>query len=176
MAATAELGVVSLMTRTASLIVRNLVFTLVVPGLGGGWLPWWIATRGGSIALTLHWEATPVIAAGAVLYVLCVWNFAAVGNGTPGLWDSPAQVVATGPHRWVRNPIYISALVVVLGEAWLYWSPRLLVYAAAMAVFFHLFVIAYEEPRLRRRFGASYEQYRQSVRRWVPRIPRGVAG
>ena len=110
------------MARTLSLIVRNLVFTVVVPGLGGVWAPWWILTRHGATATPVAWEAVPVIVAGAALYLWCVWNFAAVGGGTPGLWDAPSRVVATGPYRWVRNPIYIGALLVVLGEAWLFMS------------------------------------------------------
>jgi protein-S-isoprenylcysteine O-methyltransferase Ste14 len=136
-----------------SLVVRNLLFTIAVPGLGGALVPWWILTRGG-ITTPAAWEALPVIAAGVALYLWCVWNFAAVGRGTPGPWDAPRRVVATGPYRWVRNPIYLAALLIVLGEAWLFLSPALLGYAAAIAVCFHLFVTGYEEPTLRRRLAA----------------------
>jgi protein-S-isoprenylcysteine O-methyltransferase Ste14 len=110
--------------------------------------------------------------AGTALYVWCVWNFAAVGRGTPGPWDAPSRVVAAGPYRWVRNPIYIAALLIVLGQAWLFMSLRLLTYAGAMAVFFHLFVTGYEERALRRRFGNTYLEYRRLVPRWIPRPPR----
>jgi protein-S-isoprenylcysteine O-methyltransferase Ste14 len=160
------------MTRTLSLAVRNVMFTIVVPGLGGVWVPWWILTRHGHTPAPAGWEAVPVIAAGTALYLWCSWNFAAVGRGTPGLWDAPRQVVAAGPYRWVRNPIYIAALLVVAGEAWLFLSLPLLVYAGAMAAFFHLFVTGWEEPALRRRFGGSYLEYRRTVPRWIPRRPR----
>lgn len=159
-------------SHTVGLAVRNVVFTVVVPGLGGVWAPWWILTRNGGTARPEGWEAVPVIAAGAALYAWCVWNFAAVGRGTPGLWDAPRQVVAAGPYRWVRNPIYIAAVMIVAGEAWLFLSPPLLAYAGAMAVFFHLFVTGYEERRLRRRFGTAYLDYRRTVPRWIPRRPR----
>jgi protein-S-isoprenylcysteine O-methyltransferase Ste14 len=162
------------MARTLSLVLRNLVFTVVVPGLGGVWVPWWILTRDGRTATPAAWEAVVVIAAGAALYAWCVWNFAAVGRGTPGLWDAPRRVVAAGPYRWVRNPIYIAALLVVLGEAWLFLSLPVLAYAAVMAVFFHLFVTGYEERRLSRRFGRSYLEYRRTVPRWIPRRPRAL--
>jgi protein-S-isoprenylcysteine O-methyltransferase Ste14 len=115
-----------------SLLIRNTVFTVVVPGLGGGWVPVWLLTRDGGTATPVAWEAVPVIAAGAVLYLCCAWNFAAVGRGTPGPWDAPRRVVARGPYRWVRNPIYLAALLVVLGEAGLFGSLRLLAYAGVL--------------------------------------------
>jgi protein-S-isoprenylcysteine O-methyltransferase Ste14 len=157
--------------RTVDLAVRNAAFTLVVPGLGGFWLPWWLASRPGHPAPPVTWAAAPVIAAGLALYVWCVWNFAAVGRGTPGPWDAPTRFVAAGPYRWVRNPIYVAALLVVLGQAWLLGSLAVLAYAGAMAVCFHLFVIGYEERALGRRFGPAYLEYRHTVRRWVLRPP-----
>jgi protein-S-isoprenylcysteine O-methyltransferase Ste14 len=160
------------MVRALSLILRNLVFTIVVPGLGGVWVPAWILARHGGTVTRAGWAAVLVIAAGAALYVWCVWNFATVGRGTPGPWDAPSRVVAAGPYRWVRNPIYLAALLIVLGEAWLFLSPWLLAYAGIMAVFFHLFITGYEERVLRRRFGGTYLEYRNSVPRWVPRPPR----
>ena len=95
-----------------------------------------------------------------------------MGGGTPGPWDAPRRVVARGPYRWVRNPIYLAALLVVLGEAWLFTSPRLLAYAAVMAACFHLFVTGYEERTLARRFGPAYLEYRRAVPRWIPRKHR----
>jgi len=90
--------------QSLGLVLRNIVFTVVVPGLGGAWLPWWLLTRGAtSTPAPAAWEAVPVIAAGAGLYSWCAWNFAAVGGGTPGPWDAPRRVVARGPYRWVRN-------------------------------------------------------------------------
>jgi protein-S-isoprenylcysteine O-methyltransferase Ste14 len=160
------------MARTLSLAVRNLLFTVVVPGLGGFWAPWWILTRDGHAPVPVAWEAVVVIAAGIALYVWCTWKFAAVGRGTPGPWDAPRRVVETGPYRWVRNPIYISALLVVGGQAWLFGSLPLLAYAGAMALCCHLFVIGYEEPALRRRFGSDYLGYKRTVPRWIPRPPR----
>ncbi len=142
-----------------SLLIRNLVFTVVVPGLGGAYVPAWLLTRDGGPtghgATPVAWEAVPVIAAGVALYLWCAWNFATVGRGTPGLWDAPRRVVAHGPYRWVRNPIYLAALLVVLGEAALFGSLRLLAYAGVLAACFHLVVTGYEEPALRRRFGPA---------------------
>jgi protein-S-isoprenylcysteine O-methyltransferase Ste14 len=88
------------------------------------------------------------------------------------VWDAPRQVVAAGPYRWVRNPIYIAALIIVAGEAWLFLSVALLIYTGVLAVAFHLLVVGYEEPRLRRRFGEPYEAYRRAVSRWIPHFRR----
>ncbi len=159
------------MTRTMSLILRNLLFTIVVPGLGGAYVPWLILTRHGASPAPAAWYGISGITAGTALYGWCIWNFAAVGRGTPGLWDAPRRVVAAGPYRWVRNPIYLAALLIVGGQAWLFLSLPLLAYTGVLAVFFHLFVTGYEEPALSGRFGAAYLDYRQAVPRWIPRPP-----
>ncbi len=155
-----------------SLALRNFLFTVVVPGSGGVYVPWLILTRHGESPTLVAWYAVPVITGGLLLYFSCVWVFGAVGRGTPGIWDSPRHVVSVGPYRWVRNPIYIGALLIVSGEAWLFLSVDLLLYAAVLAVAFHLLVVGYEEPRLRARFGDAYETYRRTVPRWIPRPPK----
>jgi hypothetical protein len=89
-----------------SLLIRNVVFTIVVPGLGGVWVPVWLATRDGSPAVDwtspVAWAAILVIAAGAVLYLCCAWNFAATGRGTPG----PGRAAARGHPR--SGPGYLA--------------------------------------------------------------------
>src|SRR6266545_664355 len=157
-----------------SLALRNLLFTVVVPGSGAVWIPWWILTYGGAMPQPVVWPAVIFIAAGAALYFWCLWLFATVGRGTPGPWDAPRRFVAAGPYRWVRNPIYIGALLVLFGEAWLCLSVSLLLYAVGVALGCHLFVVLYEEPTLRRRFGAEYEQYRSKVGRWIPHPPEST--
>jgi len=151
-----------------SLLIRNVLFTVVVPGLGAAYVPWWILTHDGATPTPIAGYAILVIGAGVALYLWCIWLFASVGRGTPLPLDAPRRFVAVGPYGWVRNPIYISALLVVIGEAWLFLSLPLLLYSAAMAICFHLFVIGYEEPTLRRRFGESYEHYCRTVNRWAP--------
>jgi protein-S-isoprenylcysteine O-methyltransferase Ste14 len=158
------------------LAVRSALFTVVIPGLGGVYAPWWILTRGDAKPTPTGWPGIGLIAIGAALYFWCLWLFAAVGRGTPGPWDAPRRLVAVGPYRWVRNPIYLAALLVVAGEAWLFHSLALVLYGAAVAVGVHLLVVAYEEPTLRRTFGASYLAYTRAVPRWVPRRPRERPG
>jgi protein-S-isoprenylcysteine O-methyltransferase Ste14 len=153
------------------LALRNVVFTLVVPGAGGVYAPWWILTHTVSQPRPLAWPAAMPIVCGAVLYTACQWQFASVGHGTPGVWDAPRRVVAAGPYRRVRNPIYLAALLVLFGEAWLFESMPLLEYAAVLRVAFHLLVVFYEEQHLGARFGDDYARYRRTVWRWIPHPP-----
>ena len=110
--------------------------------------------------------------AGVILYFWCAGAFTFIGRGTPAPIDAPVFLVRSGPYRWVRNPMYIGVLSVLLGEAILFHSLSLVwcVLLAGTAV--HLFVVFYEEPSLRRRFGESYETYLRTVPRWLPRYPR----
>ena len=107
-------------------------------------------------------------AAGLLLYLRCAWGFTVEGRGTPAPFDPPKEVVVRGPYRYVRNPMYVAALLVLAGEAWLFGSGLLLAYAALVFAFFHLWVVVYEEPTLRRAFGESYEKYLERVPRWIP--------
>src|SRR5215470_12893782 len=129
-----------------SLTLRNLIFTLVVPGAGAIYAPGWILTRGGATPHPVAWYGLALIVVGVGVYLWCLRLFATVGRGTPGPWDAPRRFVAVGPYRWVRNPIYLGALLVLVGEAWLFASVPLLVYAGVLAVGVHLFVVGYEEP------------------------------
>jgi protein-S-isoprenylcysteine O-methyltransferase Ste14 len=149
-----------------------LLFVLLVPGTGGVYVPWLILTAGGGMPGPAFWPGAVLIGAGLILDILCFWVFVAAGRGTPAIWDAPRRVVTVGPYGWVRNPIYIGAFLIVVGEASLFLSLPLLVYAVALALGFHLLVIAYEEPNLSGRFGEAYERYRRTVPRWIPRPPR----
>ena len=111
-----------------------------------------------------------LVGAGALLMVWCWYEFAARGRGTPMPLDAPRRLVVAGPYRYVRNPMYVAGVLVLLGQAALYGAASLLWYAAAFALVTHLFVVGYEERTLRRRFGADYDAYRAAVGRWVPRL------
>ncbi len=110
-------------------------------------------------------------ALGAAIALWCVFTFVWIGKGTPAPFDAPRRLVARGPYRFVRNPMYIGATVALAGAALFYRSPALLAYSAGFILFFHLFVVLYEEPTLRRTFGADYDAYCHRTRRWWP-VPR----
>jgi protein-S-isoprenylcysteine O-methyltransferase Ste14 len=112
------------------------------------------------------------IAAGAILLLTCIFEFARSGKGTLSPVDAPRELVVRGLYRYVRNPMYLSVGTILLGELLLVRSRALFIYWIIWLVAVNLFVMLYEEPTLRRRFGQSYQRYMQQVGRWLPRLPR----
>ncbi|SRR6266508_4673021 len=110
-----------------------------------------------------------LVVLGGALALWCVLTFALVGKGTPAPFDPPRKLVIAGPYRWVRNPMYIGACLVLVGSALFYQSEALAAFAAGFCVVVHAFVVLYEEPTLERTFGAQYTDYRNAVHRWFPR-------
>ena len=108
-------------------------------------------------------------ASGAVLALWCVVTLIVIGRGTPAPFDPPRRLVVVGAYWLVRNPMYIGADLALAGAALFYESWALLGYCAAFAFATHLFVVAYEEPRLRATFGVPYVRYCERVQRWWPR-------
>ncbi len=155
-------------------LIKTLLFTIVVPGAVLIYLPFLLLTsQGGSLHLDAvsPWMlgAIPFVL-GALIYLWCAWHFTFAGKGTPAPIDPPKHLVAQGPYRVVRNPMYVGVITALLGEALLFRSPGLVIYAALVLLAVHLFVVFYEEPHLRRRFGASYQDYCAQVPRWLPRL------
>jgi protein-S-isoprenylcysteine O-methyltransferase Ste14 len=161
-----------------SLALRSLAWTLLLPGLFAGYLPWryfGLAQVHLNLQNPLHGLGILCVGLGVVLLGTCIWEFGRTGRGTLAPVDPPRELVVRGLYRYVRNPMYLSVTVIVLGELLLTWSRPLLLYWALWFVAVNLFVIGYEEPTLRRRFGVAYERYTQRVGRWLPRFA-AVAG
>ena len=157
------------------LFLKNLAFVVFVPGTLAVFLPIYLfGKRGGSLEGTGPIGLVLLIA-GACMAVWCMWDFWRTGHGTPAPIDPPKALVVRGLYRYIRNPMYVGVLLVVAGEAILFASWSILVYALCAAAGFHLFVLCYEEPALRRKFGAAYDEYVQRVPRWLPHI-RGNGG
>jgi len=114
--------------------------------------------------------AVPVAIAGAALCIACIATFVVVGRGTPAPFDPPLQFVAVGPYSYVRNPMYIGGAILLAGFALYLRSGAALLFCLPWLLLFHIFVMAYEEPTLRGKFGASYEAYCKTVNRWIPRF------
>ena len=152
------------------LLLKNLVFTLVVPGTAGVYVPL-LLSRGRAPASGLMFLlALALLVTGSAVYAWCVWKFAAFGRGTPAPIDAPKKLVVRGPYRYTRNPIYVGVLAVLLGWTVLFPGTNLIIYAFCVAICFHLFVVLYEERRLSLQFGAEYGEYCAKVGRWLPRF------
>lgn len=161
--------------KTAWLLFKNLLFTLLVPGFVAGWVPLRWFERRAQWPADWQWHNTAgagLFAVGAVVYLHCLWLFATRGRGTPAPFDAPRKLVWRGLYKWVRNPMYLGVLALVAGETLFLRSNHILVYLVCLACSFQLFVVGYEEDALRRQFGAMYEDYRRAVPRWLPRKPR----
>ncbi len=119
-----------------------------------------------------RWIGGALIALSVPVLLDFLMRFVREGHGTPVPIAPPRHLVVRGAFRYVRNPAYLGAVANLLGQSLVFGSPAVLTYALIMAAFFHLFVVMYEEPTLRQKFGAEYEAYCQQVGRWLPRRPR----
>jgi protein-S-isoprenylcysteine O-methyltransferase Ste14 len=121
----------------------------------------------------IRYLGVPLVAAGAWLLFDSVFlRFAREGQGTLAPIDPPRFVVRGGAYRFTRNPMYVANVAIIVGAGTVFRSWRLLLWAGAVLVAFHVFAVAYEEPALRRQFGEDYEAYRRTVPRWMPRPTR----
>ena len=156
------------------LVVRTLIFVLVAPGAVLVLVPNRILdATGDRPAAGLGWLSLVgwvAVAFGVLLLAWCWVGFMVEGRGTPAPYDPPRQLVTGRVYRRVRNPMYVGLVLALLGESAVFQSPALLLYAGVAWLCCHLFVVLYEEPALRRRFGAAYDDYRGRVPRWLPRL------
>lgn len=113
--------------------------------------------------------------AGGALVLETTARFALHGRGTPAPWAPPERFVERGSYRFVRSPMYLGVLLLILGQALLLGREVLYAWALTAWLLFSAFLALYEEPQLRERFGAEYEDYTQRVSRWLPRRPTSPA-
>jgi len=110
-----------------------------------------------------------VMSIGGGLVLTCLGLFVVWGRGTGAVFDPPQQFVVVGPYRYVRNPMYIGGLILLIGFGFYHRSASIVFSSSMFFLFFHLFVLFYEEPGLEKRFGQGYRDYKKSVKRWIPR-------
>jgi protein-S-isoprenylcysteine O-methyltransferase Ste14 len=157
----------------AWLTLRSVLWALLLPGLVAGYVPWRYFGIGSvtlDLADPLQWIGLLAIGLGVALLITAIFEFARTGRGTLSPVDPPRKLVVRGLYRYVRNPMYLSVSLIALGEALLARSTDLLLYWATFFAAANLYVMGYEEPNLKRRFGADYDRYRNAVGRWIPRL------
>jgi protein-S-isoprenylcysteine O-methyltransferase Ste14 len=160
--------------------LRHLLSILLLPVMVVVVVPYWLLTSqaasdtrwgDGSLAVWLARSAGAVlIAAGLGLFIWCFSLFAKVGQGTLAPWDPTRNLVAVGPYRLVRNPMISSVVIMLLGQALLWGSLGVGVWAVVFVFINHVYFVLSEEPGLEERFGEPYRVYKANVPRWLPRL------
>jgi protein-S-isoprenylcysteine O-methyltransferase Ste14 len=161
-----------LRSEAVSLILKTLIFTVLVPGMATVGVPYVLLSSDLQYSLSVPHPlggvgAVPVLV-GVGIYLWCAADFIFAGQGTPNPADPPKLLVSRGLYNWVRNPMYVGIVLILLGEGLVFDSLTLIVYAATLWLLFHLRVLWYEERNLRAQFGASYVEYCRRVPRWIP--------
>jgi protein-S-isoprenylcysteine O-methyltransferase Ste14 len=152
----------------------SVLFFLVAPGVVAGVLPWWISgwnlPRSTSLlSATGVALGALIVLAGLFVLVRAFVRFVVEGLGTPAPVAPTENLVVGGDYRYVRNPMYVAVVAIILGQSLVFASPALLLYAVAAWLVMASFVHWHEEPVLRRRFGTAYLEYCRNVRAWLPR-------
>ena len=151
-------------------VLGTIAFTLIVPGTVVGLVPYLLSGWRLAASTSLRVLGVVQILAALPVFVGFLVRFVREGLGTPAPIAPTERLVVGGPFARVRNPGYVAVVALVVGQGLLFGRGALLGYAVLLALGFHAFVVLYEEPTLRRRFGAEYEAYCRRVPRWWPRL------
>lgn len=154
----------------AGAAIGSFVFFLLAPGITGGLIPWLITHWEGDAHRWAQIAGAVVVVVGTALVVAAFVQFVVEGRGTPAPVAPTQELVVGGLYRWVRNPMYVGVAGAIAGQAVMFASPRVAIWLAVFVLAVTSFVVAYEEPTLRRTYGASYDAYAAAVPRWRPRL------
>ncbi len=154
-----------------SLLLRNLFFTILQPGLVAGLIPYWIlGDKVKHIAQPLqfyNYIGAIVFVIGLVIMLSCIISFAVKGRGTLSPADPTKRLVITGLYKFSRNPMYVGVTMILIGEAIFFRSVNLWIYLIFVFIAFNIFILLHEEPRLRKDFREEYKRYCEKVKRWI---------
>ena len=157
--------------KNVTLFFRNIVFAILHPGIVAGLIPFWIISgKLNSIFFELdkphQFAGIFSFIAGFVIVTWCIVIFGVKGQGTLSPFDPTKKLVVSGLYKFSRNPMYIGVMLMLTGETLLLLSLSLCIYSFIVFVGFNIFIIAREEPRLKKDFGVDYDNYCKKVRRW----------
>jgi protein-S-isoprenylcysteine O-methyltransferase Ste14 len=159
--------------RTAA--IGSAVFFVIAPGMVAGFVPWLIS--GWDVLWPMSALGIAVMVLGSVVLTVAVIvlirnfvRFVVEGRGTPSPALQTERLVVGGDYRFVRNPMYLAVITAIFGQAMIFGSLALVLYALAVWAVMATFVRMYEEPLLQNRYGEEYERYRRGVRAWMPRL------
>lgn len=157
--------------------VKVILLFIAVPGIADVLIPWLILTHGQALTFPTFGVFQGIglflILAGTAIVIWVCQEFVRSGHGTPAPFDPPRHLVHNGLYRWVRNPMYLGAgLLIPVGEALYFSSWWLVLFAVIVIGILHLYIVYREEPELERRYGRPYLKYKRNVSRWIPRPPK----
>ena len=155
--------------RQSTAALGSAAFFVAAPGTVVGVIPWLISRWHVSSSPWQVAIGALLIVVGLIPPVVAFVEFARAG-GTPMPAAPTQRLVVSGFNRYVRNPMYVGLLVAILGQALLFGSVGVLIYAAVVTAAFTSFVHWYEEPMCARRYGSDYDTYRRNVPAWIPRL------
>ncbi len=165
--------------RRSKSVLGTILFLIAAPGVVAGLIPFLITrwTLGPALfdVAPLRWLGVVLIVPGLGLLLDAFARFAWEGRGTPAPIAPTETLVASGPYRYVRNPMYVAVIELILGQALVFGSIALLAYGVAAWIAMHLFVVFYEEPRMEADH-PDYAAYRAGVPRWWPRLTPWTGG
>lgn len=153
----------------ARAIAGTVLFLFVAPGTVAGLIPWWISRWAWQTGWP-YWAGLVLVVLGLIGLLLCFADFALKGGGTPAPLAPTQRLVTSRLYRHVRNPMYVSVLVLIFGQAAMARSIDVLAYGILIGLVTHAFVVTYEEPTLRHQFPDDYAAYFAGVPRWIPRL------
>ncbi len=108
--------------------------------------------------------------AGMAMFITCVRMFILIGQGTIMPWDPTQKLITVSLYGRVRNPMILSVIIIVAGEATFFASVGIALLAIFFFVMNTIYFIFSEEPGLEKRFGTEYIEYKKNVPRWIPRL------
>lgn len=151
--------------------ILNAVVFFAIFMIGLPWLAHQLLPRGFPLPASLRAFAAGALGVtGAAMWLICLISFSCYGKGTPFAPDAPRYLVTRGLFALTRNPIMAGEILVIWAEALYVASAGIVLYAVAISVIAHVLVVRVEEPELRDRFGARYEEYCRQVPRWLPDV------
>ena len=151
--------------------IKSILFFILAPGVVAGFMPLGLLRTGSHLQTGfLAYLAFPLWIMGIATLIWCFWDFLVKGRGTPAPIDPPKELVVTGLYNYVRNPMYVGVELMLLAHFLWFGFWLLLAYAVFFLLAFHTFIILYEEPTLKKKFGKAYKDYLKRVPRWIPKF------
>jgi protein-S-isoprenylcysteine O-methyltransferase Ste14 len=150
-------------------MIKNLI-SFILPFIVLILVPYWIEKDLSVKYFSALVVGLALMTLGLLIIIPNIINFITIGKGTLAPWSPTKRLVITGMYRYVRNPMIIGVLIVLIGESTAILSLPVFIWAIIFFIINNIFFLLYEEPNLEKKFGATYKNYKKNVPRWLPRL------